>query len=80
MKTIILLVVVYENSKKNYDNWNTYDITKYNLFITYAVGMSILMMAILLDQLFLFKNTGHDKWVLACTEGKVGYLNEPLVV
>ena len=74
---------VRKNSKKNYDNWNTYDdITKYNLFITYAVGMSIVMSGdFARSTLPLSKNTGHDKWVLACasTEGKVGYLNEPLV-
>ena len=37
---------VRKHSNKNYDNWNTYDdITKYNIFVTYAVGMSIIMKA-----------------------------------
>ena len=74
---------VRKHSNKNYDNWNTYDdITKYNIFVTYAVGMSIIMKASFAKKSLPFsKYTGHDKWVLACTstEGKVGYLNLPLV-
>lgn len=74
---------VRKHSNKNYDNWNTYDdITKYNIFVTYAVGMSIIMKASFAKKSLPFsKYTGHDQWVLACTstEGKVGYLNLPLV-
>lgn len=74
---------VRNHSNKNYDNWNTYDdITKYNLFVTFAVGMSIVMSGDFARSILPFsKNTGHDKWVLACasTEGKVGYLKTPLV-
>lgn len=74
---------VRRQSNKNYDNWNTYDdITKYNIFVTYAVGMSIVMKTKFAKSALPFsKYTGHDKWVLACTctDGKVGYLNLPLV-
>lgn len=74
---------VRKDSKKNYDVWNTYDdITKYNIFVTYAVGMSIVMNGHFVRTTTPFsKYTGHDKWVLACasTEGKVGYLDKTLV-
>lgn len=74
---------VREHSNKNYDNWNTYDdITKYNIFVTYAVGMSIVMNGKFARSILPFSSySGHDKWVLACasTEGKVGFIDEPLV-
>ena len=74
---------VRKNSKKNYDIWNTYDdITKYNIFVTHAVGMSILMDGNFARSILPFSHySGHDKWVIACacTEGKVGYINETLV-
>ena len=73
---------VRKHSNKNYDNWNTYDdITKYNIFVTYAVGMSIIMKASFAKKSLPFsKYTGHDKWVLACTstEGKV-YINQRIM-
>ena len=49
---------VRKHSNKNYDNWNTYDdITKYNIFVTYAVGMSIIMKASFAKSLYHFQNT-----------------------
>lgn len=80
---IIVCESVREHSNKNYDNWSTYDdITKYNIFVTYAVGMSIVMDGDFARSILPFSSySGHDKWVLACasTEGKVGFIDEPLV-
>lgn len=79
----IICQSVRKSSKKNYDNWITFDdITKYNIFVTYAVGMSIVLKGEYAKKFLPYsKYTGHDKWVLACasTEGYVGYLEEPLV-
>ena len=58
MKMTTSLAVALENIViKNYDNWNTYDdITKYNIFVTYAVGMSIIMKASFAKKVFtIFK-------------------------
>lgn len=80
---MIICDSVRKNSTKNYDTWNTNDdITKYNIFVTHAVGMSIVMDGPFARSTLPFSEyAGHDKWVLSCssTEGRVGYLNEPLV-
>lgn len=72
-----------EGSKKNYDNWHSYDdITKFTSVICYAVGMSMVIDGDLLRSIVPFsKNTGHDKWALICAsiEGKVSFCEEPLV-
>ena len=72
-----------ENSKKNYDNWHSYDdIMKYTSIICYAVGMTIVVDGKLVRSIIPFSpNTGHDKWALICAsaEGKVSFIEEPLV-
>lgn len=74
---------VREVSKKNYDCWKTGDdICKYNLIVTYAVGMSIVANGKFSRGCLPFSRmTGHDKWILACasTEGKVSFINDTLV-
>ncbi len=70
-------------SHKQYDSWHTgEDICKYNMFICYAVGMSIVISGEIARKAMPFSEyTGHDKWVIACAsaEGKVSFLEQPLV-
>lgn len=65
------------------NSWNTYDdIGKYNFFVTYAVGMSMVMRGDFVRSVVPFsKYTGHDKWVLACASAcnGVSFLDEVLV-
>lgn len=72
-----------EGSKKNYDNWHSYDdITKYTSVICYAAGMSIVIDGDLVRSIIPFsRNTGHDEWAMICAsiEGKVSFCEEPLV-
>ncbi|MFR2767122.1 MAG: hypothetical protein ACLTAI_01495 [Thomasclavelia sp.] len=74
---------VRDYSHKNYDSWHSFDdIAKYNLFITFAVGMSIVSHEVILQEvLYQFSYTAHDKWILSCaaTEGTVSFIEEPLV-
>ncbi|MDF9824994.1 glycosyltransferase involved in cell wall biosynthesis [Breznakia sp. PF5-3] len=74
---------VRKYNHKNYDSWQTYDdIAKYNIFVTYAVGMSIVARGdFARSTLPLSGVTAHDTWLLSCasTEGKVAFLNEALV-
>lgn len=79
----ITIPSVKSASNKNYDVWETGDdIVKYNIFVTFAVGMSMV-----LDGRFARKSipfcdyTGHDKWLLCCAgiEGKISYVNDQLV-
>lgn len=70
-------------SKKPWDNWKSGDdIGKYNLFITYAVGMSIVLNGDFGRNIVPFSScAGHDNWAIlcACAEGKVSFVDEPLV-
>jgi glycosyltransferase involved in cell wall biosynthesis len=75
---------VRETVNKNYENWMTGDdICKYDLVICFAVGMCLVA-----DGDFarstcpISEFSGHDQWLLACasTEGKVSFINEPLVM
>lgn len=72
-----------QGSKKNYDNWHSFDdIMKYTSIICYAVGMSIVVDGNLLRSILPFsENTGHDKWSLICAsaQGQVSFIEEPLV-
>lgn len=79
----VLIESVKAQSTKSYDCWKTGDdICKYDLFVCYAVGMSMVV-----DGQFARRSmpistyTAHDKWLLACasTEGIVSYIDEPLV-
>lgn len=69
-------------SKSGNETWKTGDdIAKFNLFVPYALGMSMCV-----DGRFARRSlpvsfyTAHDKWLLGCaaTEGLVSYLDEPL--
>lgn len=74
---------VRDYSHKNYDSWHSFDdIAKYNLFITFAVGMSIVACGdFTRSTLPISSYTAHDKWILSCaaTEGTVSFIEEPLV-
>ena len=74
---------VRDHSHKNYDSWHSFDdIAKYNLFITFAVGMSIVACGdFARSTLPISSYTAHDKWILSCaaTEGTVSFIEEPLV-
>ncbi len=74
---------VRDHSHKNYDSWHSFDdIAKYNLFITFAVGMSIVACGdFARSTLPISPYTAHDKWILSCaaTEGTVSFIEEPLV-
>lgn len=74
---------VRKESNKIQENWHTGDdIAKYNLFITFAVGMVIVMKGEYARSTLPFSSyTGHDKWVISCaaTDGKVAFIEEPLV-
>ncbi|MDD7330134.1 MAG: glycosyltransferase [Absicoccus porci] len=74
---------VRKKSNKIQENWHTGDdIAKYNLFITFAVGMVIVMKGEYARSTLPFSRyTGHDKWVISCaaTDGKVAFIEEPLV-
>jgi len=74
---------VRANSNKPYDSWHSGDdICKYNMFICYAVGMSIMVNGDLARNAVPFSiYTGHDKWIIACAsaEGNVSFIEEPLV-
>ena len=74
---------VRKSNNKNYESWNSGDdIGKYNLFVTFAVGMSIVADGQYTRSILPFsKNTGHDKWLLSCasTDGRVSFINETLV-
>ena len=74
---------VRKHSNKNYESWNSGDdICKYNLIITFAVGMCLVGNGDFIRScLPLSKNTGHDKWLLSCasTEGVVSFINDTLV-
>lgn len=83
-KDTIVIESVKQQSSRYFDRWETGDdIAKYDLFICYAVGMSMVV-----DGDFARKSmpisryTAHDKWLLACaaSEGSVSYINEPLVL
>lgn len=79
----VLCENVQKTSHKNYENWHTGDdICKYDLFICFAPGMSIVVNGPFARKcLPISRYTGHDKWLLACAsaEGKVSYIEEPLV-
>lgn len=70
-------------SKSKNERWSTGDnIAKYNLFVPYALGMSICIRGdFARSTLPISHHTGHDKWLISCaaTEGSVSYLEEPLV-
>lgn len=70
-------------SQKNYESWHTGDdIVKYNIFVTYAVGMCMVLRADLARRMLpICPYTGHDKWALCCAgiEGKISFIDEPLV-
>lgn len=70
-------------SHKPWDTWESGDdIGKYNLFITYAVGMSIVLNADFARRMIpISKYAAHDNWAIlcACAEGSVSFLKEPLV-
>lgn len=65
------------------ESWHTGDdIAKYNLIITYAIGMVMVGKGDFVRSTLPFSNyTGHDKWVLSCAaaEGKVAFIEDPLV-
>lgn len=71
-------------SSKPYENWKTFDdIGKYNIFITYAVGMCMVINGELARASIPFSsNTGHDKWIIACAcaQGRVSFIEQPLVM
>lgn len=79
----IIIPSIRAVSNKNYDSWETGDdITKYNLVITYAVGMSMVLDGDFARSIVPFSSyTGHDKWALSCAsiEGVVAFIDEPLV-
>lgn len=79
----IICESVRKSSKKNYESWNSGDdISKYNLFVTFAVGMSIVADGPYTRSILPFsKNTGHDKWLLSCasTDGNVSFIHDTLV-
>lgn len=79
----VIIDSVRKKSNKPYDNWKTGDdIAKYNLIITYSVGMALVLDGDFARSAIPFSNyTGHDKWLISCaaTEGKVAYIEEPLV-
>lgn len=70
-------------SKSKNELWSTGDdIAKYNLFVPYALGMSICIRGeFARSTLPISHHTGHDKWLISCAaaEGIVSYLEEPLV-
>lgn len=74
---------VRKHSNKNYESWQTGDdICKYNLFITYAVGMCLVARGNYAREILPFsKHTGHDKWILSCasSDGRVAFINDTLV-
>ncbi|MBP3853222.1 MAG: glycosyltransferase, partial [Erysipelotrichaceae bacterium] len=75
---------VKNTSTKYYDTWNSGDdICKYDLFVCFAVGMSMVVNgAFARGCMPISKYTAHDKWLLACaaTEGSVSYIDQPLVL
>ncbi|MEJ8738345.1 glycosyltransferase [Erysipelotrichaceae bacterium HCN-30851] len=79
----ILNTSVRAVSNKPYDSWKSFDdICKYNIFISYAVGMSMVVNGNLARSAIPFSDhTGHDKWLLACAsaEGTVSFIEESLV-
>lgn len=74
---------VRERYPKPENTWNTYDdIGKYNFFVTYAIGMTLVMCGDFARSTIPFSPyTGHDKWVIACAAANrnVSFLDEPLV-
>lgn len=82
-KDKIICPSVRHNRPSPENSWNTFDdIGKYNFFVTYAVGMSIVMKGEFVRSVVPFsKYTGHDKWVLACASAcnGVSFLDEVLV-
>lgn len=70
-------------SDKNFNSWHTGDdICKYNLYTTFAEGMSMIVNGnFARNAMPISKYTGHDKWLIACaaTEGIVSFIDEPLV-
>lgn len=79
----VIIPSVREKSNKNYESWETGDdIVKYNIFVTYAVGMCIVMNGDFARTITpISKYTGHDKWAICCAgiEGKISFINEQLV-
>lgn len=79
----VVISSVRNVSNKNYDSWNSGDdIAKYNVFITFAVGMSIVADGTFARSIIPFNDyTGHDNWILSCAsvEGKVSFINDTLV-
>lgn len=65
------------------ETWSTGDdIAKFDLFETYALGMSMALDGdFARSAMPVSVYTGHDKWLMACgaTEGIVSHIKEPLV-
>lgn len=71
-------------SKSPSELWNTGDdIAKYNLFIPYALGMSMGLNGRFARSVMPVSDyTGHDKWLISCAsaQGIVSYIDQPLVL
>lgn len=80
---VIITESVRACSNKPWDSWKSGDdIGKYNLFITYAVGMSMVLQGDFARRMLPISNyAAHDNWAIlcACAEGKVSFLEETLV-
>lgn len=79
----VIIPSVRSQSNKIYESWYTGDsIAKYNVFVTFAVGMSLVARGDFARKVIPFNNyTGHDNWLLSCAsvEGKVAFIDKPLV-
>lgn len=71
-----------DSSNRFYDHWKTGDdVVKYDIFTCLAPGMAMALRGDFARSIIPFsRNTGHDKWAIACAgiEGKVSYVPEVL--
>lgn len=80
--------VIHPSARRNgssdrfYDNWTTGDdVVKYDIFTCLAPGMAMALRGDFARSIVpLSRNTGHDKWAIACAgiEGIVSYVPEVL--
>ena len=79
----VIIESVRKSTSAPYQTWHTGDdIAKYNLFVTYGVGMSIACDGKFARSCVPFcRCTGHDQWLISCaaTEGIVSNIEVPLV-